>query len=1117
MKQIGFLVDDSAALSEEERAAWEFLRRQRQLKPRTFSFQQLSKNPSLLRTCSTLWWHHDSSIAIPGAAISSDVLDRIREFVARGNSLLLSLLASQYVVDLGIESTKPNVVTRGVWNNESWAKDYPDIRGFASFQGHPIFSDMGGGAYTWCPTKGIDFAAALYDGTCPSQGKVVGVERLYIKLQEEKRLVAEYKFDKGRVLAIGSYFFFRDRHQRFRPQLESFTLNCLSYLGGPLSQSQLKKTYWNFDQRTVRQVPRESKPLKTATEQLKPKAFTQAIQRDLDLNKDTDQFFSVSGKRVLMMGKERGGLSEVWTHPVRIAKNVQIAFRVGDGQQQGSHDLSPHLIVQPQCVMRRYRIDGALIEETLLGDADRPAGAIHYSVESKEPVHIVLTGQIDLRQMWPLSHNSTGSLSYGWDKNLHAAVVTANTSTLFSIVGGSIVPTDQLVGQFASIRSDDGTFVGELTNERTVAVAMRFMLGSGHSELTIGFAGSNRSVSEVEKAYRGLMMNPAAVLKRQERHFTKLLNTSTQIETPDQNFNDGYRWALTSTDRLFVETPGLGSSFMAGFGTTERGWDGGQAVSGRPGYAWYFGRDSVWTSFAVLAYGDFAKVRSVLEFLGQHQDVGGKILHEMTSSGFAHYDAADSTPLYLILMGRYLRASGDRAFVKHEFDRIQKAIEFCYSTDTDGDHLIENANVGHGWVEGGALFPIHVEHYLVSCWAEALKEVAMIAGVLKKRSLASRWQKESRKVRHILNRDFWNERTQFYNFGKLSDGSFNEERTLLPAVGVSFGLSDGHKAGMCLDEYASANFSADWGTRIIGNNNPLFDPSGYHYGSIWPLFTGWTSLAEFRMNRPVQGFMHAMSNLQLYNVFAAGTVEEVLHGEKLEATGVCSHQAWSESMVLQPLLEGMLGIDWNAFENELILRPYFPPQWNKVTVRNIHIEDSLIDLNMTRTNDRTEYLFRYHGQRKLNVIFQPRFMLGTVLSQFAVDKRAKQCVQLVRSYEESPIVEFQQSKNSTTRIAFTHTGGIGLVPPLAGLTPFQESRGLRVIREEWNQVKYSLTLEGKAGSSYLIELVDRHQVITSVRGGRIEERNEERLRVRVDFEATCGINSYQRTLVDCVF
>ena len=42
---------------------------------------------------------------------------------------------------------------------------------------------------------------------------------------------------------------------------------------------------------------------------------------------------------------------------------------------------------------------------------------------------------------------------------------------------------------------------------------------------------------------------------------------------------------------------------VAGFGTTLRGWNGGQKISGRPGYAWYFGRDAQWTGLAVNAYG----------------------------------------------------------------------------------------------------------------------------------------------------------------------------------------------------------------------------------------------------------------------------------------------------------------------------------------------------------------------------------------------------------------------------------------------------------------------------------------------------------------------------------
>ncbi len=58
---------------------------------------------------------------------------------------------------------------------------------------------------------------------------------------------------------------------------------------------------------------------------------------------------------------------------------------------------------------------------------------------------------------------------------------------------------------------------------------------------------------------------------------------------------------------------------------------------------------------ALAGYGDFAAVRALLEFYGRFQAADGKILHEATTSGVVHYDAADATPLYVVLAGRYLQ------------------------------------------------------------------------------------------------------------------------------------------------------------------------------------------------------------------------------------------------------------------------------------------------------------------------------------------------------------------------------------------------------------------------------------------------------------------------------
>jgi glycogen debranching enzyme len=227
-------------------------------------------------------------------------------------------------------------------------------------------------------------------------------------------------------------------------------------------------------------------------------------------------------------------------------------------------------------------------------------------------------------------------------------------------------------------------------------------------------------------------------------------------------------------------------------------------------------------------------VKKQLDFLQKFQDQSGKVFHELSTSGAVHYDAADATPLYITLAGHYLRASGDRAFIKKSWPYLKKAVDFLYSTDTDGDGLIENTNQGHGWVEGGALFGAHSSLYLSAAWVQVLKDMSDIAALLKKNDLAQRYATHAARVRTIINKDFWNDSTGFFNLGKLINGSYQTEPTILPAVAAYWGLLDDAKMKPLLEAYAGNGFSTDWGVRILSSSSPLFKPQGYHYGLSSP-------------------------------------------------------------------------------------------------------------------------------------------------------------------------------------------------------------------------------------------------------------------------------------------
>jgi glycogen debranching enzyme len=1116
--RVGYLVDGLTSATDEERGSWAFLRKQARITARRLTFQSLQLDPSSLQSIDLLWWHFDSSVDLPSNALNASVLLTLSNYVRHGGGMLLSLLSAQYTVPLQLESTAPNIRIKGPWTNESWAEGYPDIRGFGARGKHPIFEGFLGGLYTWSPVAGTQHAACDYEDALPRQGSVVGVERLYITLNERRRNIVEYTAGRGRVLAIGSHFYFSEAEHRFRTHLERFTLNCFTYLARNNRHRGISKNrtrtegarkYWTFERRTVEASKRTSKPIGPVSSGLLPTPDGLTIRRDLASEDQAEQFFDLGGRRILMMGKERSGLLEAWCHPLRILRDLKVQIKVGGVDAIRLDTVNPRVAIKPDSLTREYALRNVSIREITFADENLPCGAIHFRITAQDSAEILVTARIDLRLMWPLSEDAAGSLTYAWDDGLQAAVVSTRAGQLVSIIGCSLKPNAHLLGQFKEISGDQDRLVGIPTDAHEVAVGFRLTLDPGLSELTIAFAGSARGEREAVSAYRTMVTNPQRRLNRQAKHFDTLGKRSVQIITPDPEFNQSYRWALAATDRMFVTTAGLGSSFMAGYGLSNSGWNGGHETSGRPGYAWYFGRDSLWTSLGVLAYGGFEKVRSVLEFLGRYQDADGKIPHEVTTSGYAHYDAADSTPLYLIVMGRYLKACGDRAFVRSQFSRVQKALDFCRRTDTDGDHLIENTNVGHGWVEGGKLFPVHTEHYLAACWGQALEEAAFVARSLGKSEIARRWGREATSVKKVTQKDFWNIRTGRFNFGKMADGTYRTEKTALTTPGIYFGMASEAQANQCLTAFAANDFSTDWGVRIIGKGDPLYNPTGYHYGSVWPLFTGWASLAEFVSGRALQGFQHLYSNVGLFRPFAAGYTQEVLNGECLQQAGVCPHQAWSETMVLQPMLEGMLGLKIDSLKRRLILRPYFPPQWRTAEIRHIPVAGELLELRMERTKGQTLFRFRSSGPHPILVQLQPYLPLASTVCEVSVRSgRARKQKRFIRAYSDIPTVQFRHT--GLTEVSFVHSGGIAVLPPTPILKSGQGSSGLRIVQESWDDGSYVLQVEGKAGGQYSLTLWDPDRVIHSAQGADIVRRSGEMLEVALLIDRDEGTGAYGR-------
>ena len=268
---------------------------------------------------------------------------------------------------------------------------------------------------------------------------------------------------------------------------------------------------------------------------------------------------------------------------------------------------------------------------------------------------------------------------------MNAAVSSGQSKKLVNIMGFSSKPEIFKLGQYDGFNLNNGSPIGIKTDLKQVSGLFCFDAKDVKGKFSAYIVAGNDGIEKTIETYKSESNNFNQLFIKSSEYYKDLLDNSLMLTTPDYQFNEGYRWAMVRSDQFFQETSDIGTSMVAGFGTTLRGWDGGHRISGRPGYAWYFGRDAQWTGLAVNAYGGHKMVKKILDVFTNFQSLNGKIYHELTTSGAVHYDAADSSPLYVVLAAHYLKYSGDIDYIRKIWPSIKRAMDFCYSTDTDND------------------------------------------------------------------------------------------------------------------------------------------------------------------------------------------------------------------------------------------------------------------------------------------------------------------------------------------------------------------------------------------------------------------------------------------------
>ncbi len=774
----------------------------------------------------------------------------------------------------------------------------------------------------------------------------------------------------------------------------------------------------------------------------------------------TWEFLCAVGTRAGIFGNESGRV-EAWVYPLKIFRDFHLRFRT-EGKILDADSLARTVTVHPESTTILYTGDTFSVKETFFVPVNEPGAIIQFEIETESPLEIEAAFHRDFTLEWPAA---LGATYINWEADHHAFYFGEEQKKYSAFVGSPTAQESRQEFQTNYSSDSENSFRLGLTEK-------------GKDTKLIVVAASVQGRADAEAVYQRLTAGVADLFRTSAEFYRNYLEQTAAVDLPDEELQRAYDWSRVSMIQGMVTNPYLGTGLVAGYRTS--------GESQRPGFAWFFGRDSMWTSLALDADGDFASTRKALEFIAKYQRDDGKIPHEIAQGAnfvkwFTDYPyayaSADATPLYIITMNDYVTKTGDTAFAQAKWESAWKAYQFMRST-YDAQGLPQNFGFGHGWIEGGPLLPVKTELYQSALGAEALHALASLARAAGKETESKDLAAAFETQKALVNKAFWLPAEKRFAFALDQNDKPVDETTVLATVPMWFGLLDEEKAASMITQLSDADHQTDWGMRIISNTSAKFSGGGYHYGSVWPLFTGWASVGEYRYHHEHAAYANLRANALLALDGSPGHVTEVLSGDYYQPLSTSSpHQIWSAAMVVSPLLKGMLGLTTDAKSATVTLAPHIPADWNTFAINNVRAGEASVDLHYSRSPGTIELQIENSGTQNCTVEFNPAVSLRAKIRSAELNGHAVPFHLAANPSDQHVITSVSAAKGTTTlRIRLTDDFGVSYHAELPQLGTTGE--GLRIISEEWTPSKDQLTLSvsGIPGRPYQLEVANASQV-----------------------------------------
>ena len=673
-----------------------------------------------------------------------------------------------------------------------------------------------------------------------------------------------------------------------------------------------------------------------------------------------------------------GEMGGIWQQPIKLFDGFRL--KIQDASNTTTLTACDSFVTYPFTSSFIYSLpqQQLSVTRTQFVPDGKPVLVVEYAFtnlsNTDKNIHVELLGDVNLRPVWlgeRTGMNDTTDELLNYQPSTHtlllkdkanswyAGVSLSNPSTTFTGIEPTAYPGKGITGKLSA----------------TIAIQ------KGKTALLyVYFSGSTKTATEVENnIYHTADAFKSLFYEKKDRY--RQLTAHAAIDVPDAGIMQAYKWGKYSSDWLARDVAPFGRAMSAGL----------------PDYPWFFSNDQATTFNALVGTIQpelFYSSWKMLKQLSAKANGGaGRIIHEASTNGSV-YDKGrmEESQLHIITAWNIFRWTGNLDFLKENYAFGKKTWDWLQTHDTDHNGYIE----GYGGVEIEGLnaemldVQVHTQSFL-----QAMSEMATVLG---DKESANNFIAKAAALKTKINADWWvpgeNRYADFISSPEkaigiidtalskrvhadrnswarqkleglkkqVQDNSYPNKGYVVyynasGTLPVDEGIADTAKALQALQHINW--FTNKYGLYIAGIERPddlsadegnFKHDADFNYNrAVMPAATTGiiSGACRYGSTDTALQYMHILLNS--FSYATPGTLYEVSPDYGMFV------QAWNITGLNIPLLQYFFGIDPQAYEKKITLRPNFPTAWKKASVKKVIIGNNLLSIQYNKNASAYSY------------------------------------------------------------------------------------------------------------------------------------------------------------------